>query len=340
VVLEMNMIDPSNNNREHDTKEVMGNKLYELKQKNYEIDDTLEAETMRLAEHIRSYTPYDGDFDSKILHCRFGRYSKGGAVCVKTFSKSSLVIVAQGAKEGTIGQEVYHVSKTQMFLLPVALPVEIHSLQASQSKPFLNIGLDFDSHKIFELASKMYPQGIHKEQMSSTGLVANADINIINAVNRLILCSPNPDDVQYIVPIVLDEILIRVLRSPIGMKIVQMGLADSNVQGIIRVISWLGKNFSQQVKVADLAKMAYMSESTFHKQFKNVTSMTPLQYQKSLRLHEARRLLLSDSMDAVTASSLTGYVSVSQFNRDYSRFFGTPPKRDITKLRKQFRRHN
>jgi AraC-like DNA-binding protein len=227
-----------------------------------------------------------------------------------------------------------------MFLLPVALPVEIHSLQASQSKPFLNIGLDFDSHRILELASKMYPQGIHKDQASGTGLATNADINIINAVNRLIMCLSNPDDVQYIAPIVLDEILIRVLRSPIGMKIVQMGFTDSNMQGVIRAISWLGENFSQQVKVADLARMAYMSESTFHKHFKNVTSMTPLQYQKSLRLHEARRLLLSDSMDVAAASSLAGYVSVYQFNRDYSRFFGTPPKRDMTKLRKQFQRHN
>jgi AraC-like DNA-binding protein len=321
-------------------KEVMENKLYELKQKNYGIDDTFEAEIMRLAEHIRSQTPYDGDFDNKILHCKFGRYSKGGTVCVKTFSKSSLMIVAQGAKKATIRQEVYHVGKAQMFLLPVASPVEIRSLQASQSKPFLNIGLDFDSRKIFELASKMYSQGIHKEQLSGKGLVADVDVYITNAVNRLLMCLSNADDMQYIAPIILDEILIRVLRSPIGMRIVHMGFTDSNTQGVIRAISWLGENFSQQVKVADLAKMAYMSESTFHKHFKKITSMTPLQYQKSLRVHEARRLLLSGTMNAVEASGLTGYISVSQFNRDYSRFFGAPPKRDMTKLRQQFQPHN
>jgi AraC-like DNA-binding protein len=134
----------------------------------------------------------------------------------------------------------------------------------------------------------------------------------------------------------MDEIVIRVLRSPIGSKIVQMGFTDSNMQGVIRAVSWLGENFSVQVKIADLAKMAYMSESTFHKHFKNVTSMTPLQYQKSLRLHEARRLMLSDSMDATTASGIVGYVSDSQFNRDYRRFFGVPPKRDMTKLRQEF----
>jgi hypothetical protein len=151
----------------------MGNKVYEIKQKNYKIDDTLEAETMRLTEHIRLHTPYDGDFDNKTLNCRFGRYSEGGKVCIKTFNKSSLLIVAQGAKKMIIGQKLHHVGKDQMILLPVALPIEIHSLQACQSKPFLSIGLNFDSYKIFEFASKMYPQNIHKAQISGTSLVAS-----------------------------------------------------------------------------------------------------------------------------------------------------------------------
>ena len=310
--------------------------MYEIRQKNYEIDDTLEGEIMRLVEHIRLHTPHDGAFENKTLRCKFGKHSKGGTSCVKTFTASSLLIVAQGAKKMTIGQEVYHAAKSQMILLPVALPVEIHTLQASQAKPFLNIGLYLDSQRIPELALKMYPHGIHKEQKAGASLAAGADTPIINAVNRLLLCLSNSEDIQYIAPIIMDEILIRVLRSPIGMRIVQMGFTDSIMQGVIRVISWLGENFSQQIKVADLAKMAYMSESTFHKHFKNVTSMTPLQYQKSLRLHEARRLMLSNSMEASVASSLVGYVSDSQFSRDYRRFFGTPPKRDMTKLRQQF----
>jgi AraC-like DNA-binding protein len=243
------------------------------------------------------------------------------------------MIVAQGAKSVTIGHEACHVGKAEMLFLPVALPCEIRSLQASQSKPFLNIGLDFDPQRVFELASKIYSQDIHKEHLSGTSLVAGADIAIINAVNRLLLCLSNPDDIQYIAPIILDEILIRVLRSPVGMSIVHRGLTDSNMQGVIRAVSWLGENFAQHIKVAGLARMACMSESAFHKHFKSITSMTPLQYQKSLRLHEAKRLMISDSMDATAASSLAGYVSVSQFNRDYSRFFGTPPKRDMTKLR-------
>jgi AraC-like DNA-binding protein len=313
----------------------MGNDRYTIKTQNHEIDDALKAETMRLAEYISSHTPHDGDFDNKALHCKFGKYSKGGAVCVKTFTASSLLIVAQGAKTITIRQDVYHVSKAEMILLPVALPVEISSVQASQSKPFLNIGLYFDAHRISELAAKMYAPGIHTERVSDTGLAAGADTPIINAVNRLVSCESNAEDIQDIAPLVLDEIAIRVLRGPIGIKLVQMGFTDSHIQGLIRVISWLGENFAQQVTVAGLARMAYMSETAFHAHFKRVTSMTPLQYQKSLRLHEARRLMLSASMDAAAASRLAGYVSVSQFNRDYSRFFGSPPKRNITALRQQ-----
>jgi AraC-like DNA-binding protein len=314
----------------------MGNKLYEIKQKNYGVDDALEGEIMRLVEHIHLHAPHDGDFDNKIVNCRFGKYSKGGAVCVKTFTASSLLLVAQGEKKMTIGQQVYHAGKAQMILLPVALPVEIHTLQASKAKPFLNIGLYFNAERIAEAALKMYPQGIHKAQGAGAGLAAGADIPIINAVNRLLMCLSNSDDTHSIAPLIRDEILIRVLRSPIGMKMVQMGFTDANMQGVIRAIAWLGEHFSQQTKVADLAKMAYMSESTFHKHFKNVTSMTPLQYQKSLRLHEARRLMLSHSMEASAAGSLVGYVSDSQFNRDYRSFFGLPPKRDMTKFRQQF----
>jgi AraC-like DNA-binding protein len=307
-----------------------------MKQKNDEIDDALDGEIMRLVEHIHLHTPHDGDFENKIINCKFGKYSKGGTICVKTFTAPSLLLVAQGVKKMTIGQELYHADKARMILLPVALPVAIHTLQASQEKPFLNIGLYLNAQRIAELALKMYPHGIHKEQRADASLAASADMPIINAVNRLLMCLSNSDDIQYIAPIIRDEILIRVLRSPIGMKIVQMGFTDANMQGVIRAISWLGENFSQQIKVADLAKMAYMSESTFHKHFKNVTFMTPLQYQKSLRLHEARRLMLSDSMEASAASGLVGYVSDSQFNRDYRRCFGLPPKRDMTTFRQQW----
>jgi transcriptional regulator GlxA family with amidase domain len=168
--------------------------------------------------------------------------------------------------------------------------------------------------------------------------MADSNSSIINAVARLVECLQNPVDAEMLAPLVVDEILIRILRSPIGAQVVEMGFAESDVQRVAKGIAWLQGNFSQQMKVAELAELVHMSASSFHVHFKSVTSMSPLQYQKALRLHEARRLMLASPMDATTACRLVGYVSDSQFSRDYSRFFGSPPSRDIARLRQQTHR--
>lgn len=181
----------------------------------------------------------------------------------------------------------------------------------------------------------MYPDGLPSIQQRSVGYLTNADFGIINAVSRLVECLKSPSDTKLLAPLVLDEILIRVLRSTIGAHVAEIGFADSGVQQVAKAISWLRDNFSEQIKVADLAQLVHMSESSFHEHFKSVTSMSPLQYQKALRLHKARHLMVSGSMDAATACQLVGYVSDSQFSRDYSRFFGRPPRRDVASLRQQ-----
>jgi len=146
-----------------------------------------------------------------------------------------------------------------------------------------------------------------------------------------------PGDSELLAPLVVDEILIRLLRSPIGVGVAQMGFAESNVHRIAKAISWLHDNFSQPVKVEELAKLVHMSASSFHEHFKSITSMSPLQYQKVLRLQEARRLMLSTMMDAGTTSQRVGYLSPSQFSREYSRFFGNAPTKDIARLRQETR---
>ena len=131
----------------------------------------------------------------------------------------------------------------------------------------------------------------------------------------------------------MDEILIRLLRSSIGSRVAQMGFAESSVDRIAKAISWLRENFSQPMKVEELAELVHMSVSSFHEHFKSITSMSPLHYQKVLRLQEARRLMLSAMTDAGTASQRVGYLSPSQFSREYSRFFGNAPTKDIQRLR-------
>ncbi len=131
----------------------------------------------------------------------------------------------------------------------------------------------------------------------------------------------------------IDEILIRLLRTPMGSRIARMGQADSSLQRVAKAVSWLRDHFDQPIDVEALAALVNMSVSSFHRQFKAVTSMSPLQYQKALRLQEARRLMLTAMLDAGDASRRVGYVSASQFSREYGRFFGSPPTRDIHRLR-------
>jgi len=298
-------------------------------------DESLDAEIGRLARLIHTYTPHDGTFSQRIPGLHVCRYSRVNVDCVRTFDSPSLLIVAQGAKVITVGQEVYQFGRAHMLMFPVALPIAVKTTHASYSEPFLSVKLNLDPQRIAELALKVYPQGLPIVRNWSAGYVINADLGMVKAVTRLVECLSNPSDAELLAPLVMDEILIRVLRSPFGVHIAESCFADSVVQRVVRTIAWLRDNFSQQMKVTDLAKMVHMSESSFHEHFKAVTSMSPLQYQKALRLHEARRLMVSNSMDANTACRLVGYVSTSQFSRDYSRFFGSPPRKDVARLRQQ-----
>ncbi|MFD0681205.1 MULTISPECIES: AraC family transcriptional regulator [unclassified Paenibacillus] len=298
------------------------------------LEGSLEAETARLARLIYTNTPHDGVFSQRIPGLNISRFSQINMDYVKTFYLPSLLIVAQGAKVVTVGQEIYQFGSSQMLMFPVALAIAMNATHASYSEPFLGVRLDLDPQKIAELVLKVYPQGLPPARQRSASYVTSADLGIMGAVKRLMDCLLSPGDAELLAPLVMDEILIRVLRSPIGVHVAEMGFADSSVQRVAKAIAWLRDNFSQQMKVADLAELVHMSESSFREHFKSVTSMSPLQYQKALRLHEARRLMVSSSMDATSACLLVGYVSTSQFNRDYSRFFGSPPRRDIAKLRR------
>jgi transcriptional regulator GlxA family with amidase domain len=144
-----------------------------------------------------------------------------------------------------------------------------------------------------------------------------------------------PVEAELIAPLVRDEILIRLLRGPMGSRVARIGQSGSSVQRIAKAVSWLRANFDQPANIEELAKLVNMSVTSFHRQFKAVTGMSPLQYQKTLRLQEARRLMLTAMLDAGQASRRVGYASASQFTREYGRFFGSAPTKDINRLREQ-----
>ena len=296
-----------------------------------------EPDVTQLARLIRAYAPHDGTFELRIPGLHASRFSRINTECVHALRLPSLCMIAQGAKTVIVGQEVYEYDPSRMLVFSVAVPVAAQITQAGHSEPYLALRLDLDPQKIAELVLKVFPHGLPPVQERRAVYVAPLDVNIVNAATRVMECLAQPGDAELLAALVVDEILIRLLRSPIGVRVAQMGLAESSVQRIAKAISWLRENFSQPMRLEGLAELMHMSVSSLNEHFKSITSMSPLHYQKVLRLQEARRLMLSKMMDASTASHLVGYVSASQFTRDYGRLFGSAPSRDIAKLRQDTR---
>jgi AraC-like DNA-binding protein len=299
------------------------------------IAEPNEPELQKLGRLIAAYAPHDGSFELRIPGLHAIRLSRVNRECVHAVRLPSLCIAAQGAKTMIVGQDLYEYDPTRMIVFSVALPVAGQVTQASYSEPYLALKLDLDPHKIAELVLRVFPHGLPPAQERTAVYVTPVDESVVNAATRLMECLAHPGDAELLAPLVTDEILIRLLRSPIGVRVAQMGFAESSVQRIAKAISWLRENYSQPMKVEELAELVHMSVSSFHEHFKSVTSMSPLHYQKVLRLQEARRLMLSTVLEAGAASQRVGYLSASQFSREYSRFFGNAPSKDIARLRQE-----
>ena len=287
----------------------------------------------KLASLIGAYAPHDGSFAMRVPGLYANRISRINPECVHALRLPCLSIIAQGAKTVIVGQEIYEYDPTRMLVYSVALPVAAQVTRASHSEPYFSLRLDIEPQKIAELVLKVFPRGVPPVEERRAVYITALDESVVNAAIRLMECLAQPGEAELLGPLVVEEILIRLLRSSIGVRVAQMGFAESSVQRIAKAISWLRENFSQPMKVEELAELVNMSTSSFHEHFKSVTSMSPLQYQKVLRLQEARRLMLSAMMDASAASQRVGYLSASQFSREYSRFFGSAPTKDITRLR-------
>ena len=290
-------------------------------------------DTAQLARQISRYAPHDGTFNLSIPGLYVSRFSRINRDCVHAIHVPALCIIAQGAKTVILGKEVYKYDSTRMLAVSVAVPVAAQVTSANASEPYLAMRLDFDPSKIAELVLKVFPHGLPVTEQRNGFCAAPLDAGIVGAAIRLMECLAQPGDVDLLAPLVIDEILIRLLRGRFGPWVAQMGFANSSVRRLTNAIAWLRANFAQPMKVEQLAELANMSVSSFHEHFKSLTSMSPLHYQKVLRLQEARRLMLSTMADASGACRKVGYLSPSQFSREYSRFFGCSPMRDIAKLR-------
>jgi AraC-like DNA-binding protein len=247
----------------------------------------------------------------------------------------ALCVAAQGAKVIMLGREVLTYDPAHLLVFAVGLPVSSQVTRASFRDPYLGFTLEIDPDRIRRLAASVYPQGTPKIS-DNRGLYVGAPTDgIIEAITRLLDLITQPEEADLLGPLVVDEILIRLLRTNIGHRVAQIGHAQSGVQRIADAVGYIRSSFAQPTTVNQLAASAHMSASSFHQRFKAVTSMSPLQYQKVLRLQEARRLMVFQDLDANAACQRVGYVSPSQFSREYSRFFGHAPVKDVARLRQE-----
>jgi len=247
----------------------------------------------------------------------------------------SICLVAQGAKRVQLGDDTYVYDAHHYLITSVHLPTMVQVTEASPERPYLGLRLTFDLREVAQLmADSNLPAP--RTQQSSRGM-ATGEVTqpLVNAFERLIDLLAAEEDIPILAPVIQREIIYRLLTGDQGARLRQIAAAGSQSQQIARAIEWLKGNYSQQLRIDDLADRASMSTSTFHHHFRSMTALSPLQYQKQLRLQEARRLMLSEHLDAATAAFQVGYESPSQFSREYSRLFGAPPLRDITNLRQQ-----
>ena len=289
----------------------------------------------RLANLLASCTPHDGAFQLRLPGTWAVRLSRLTTEASYATLGPALCVAAQGAKVVMLGRDVLEYDPAHLLVFAVDLPIASQVTRASRKDPYLGFVMDLDPTRVAELAQRVYPRGLPRASDIGGLFAGRATDAIVEAVSRLLELLAHPEEANLLGPLVVDEILIRLLRTPIGRRVAQIGNPKSGVQRIAEAVSWIRVHFAQPVTVEDMAGSVHMSASSFHQRFKAITSMSPLQYQKVLRLHEARRLMLFQGMDASEACRRVGYVSPSQFSREYSRFFGTAPVKDIARLREE-----
>lgn len=291
----------------------------------------LDTGVQRLAGLLHRHAPHDGSFALGVGGAHAVRTSNVSTELVHGLHRPALCIVAQGAKTVMLGQESFDYDPSRMMIFSLDLPIAAMIRQASVAAPYLSFRLDFDLARLAELILMVYPDGVPPLRQQRAVMVTQAGAAIVDAAARLVALAGQQDDAALLAPLIVDEILIRLLRSPFGGRLAQLGRVESH--RVARVVSWIRDHFDQPMRVDDMAALAHMSASSLHQQFKALTSMSPLQFQKTLRLQEARRLMLATGIDAAIAGQRVGYLSASQFSREYARHFGSAPTRDMLRLR-------
>ncbi|OUS31876.1 AraC family transcriptional regulator [Gammaproteobacteria bacterium 45_16_T64] len=248
----------------------------------------------------------------------------------------SIYIVAQGCKCAHLGDEVFTYDALHYLVLSVPLPLECQVLKASEDEPYLAIKVDIDLRLLNDLIHELPAMEMSREAVAKVGrgiYVSSVDDDIRNTLTRLLACVSSPDKAKVLGPMAVKELLFHVLLGEQGDQLKAFAYRDRHNFQIAEVLNYIQQNYANALEVDGLAQLANMSQSSFHQYFKAVTNVTPIQYIKTMRLHEARRKMLHDNQSASDAAFQVGYASPSQFSREYRRLFGAAPTKDMEMAR-------
>lgn len=285
-----------------------------------------------LATLIARNTDGDGAHATAVAPLYLNRASAPGEPVAIVY-QPALCVIASGRKQILLADETYVYDPAHFLLVSVDLPLVGQVTEATPDEPFLGVRIDLDLGQVRDL---LMDAALPETRPAAPGRgvsVSAIDPPLLDAVTRLVALLESPRDIGVVAPLVLREVTYRVLMGAQGSRLRQIATEGGQAQRIALAIDWLRRHFDRPFRVEEVARVAHMSPSAFHQHFKAVTAMSPLQYQKRLRLQEARRLMLGEALDATAAAYRVGYESPSQFSREYHRAFGAPPRRDLARLR-------
>lgn len=293
-----------------------------------------ETEEIRggIAQRISAFIESDGESPTSLPGLSFARLIKPTPPTSYLYEPSISMII-RGRKRVQLGGTTYVYDESRFLLTAVNLPTTTEVLEASTEAPYLSLLLRLDLQAARQMLADVDMRGTNVPTGGPAMATGPASVELFDAIKRLVDLLDNPSDLPHLGALIQREIIYRILTSSAGARFRDTVLLGTQSQRTAKAISWLRENFAQPLRIEDLARMSSMGVSTLHHHFRAMTSMSPLQYQKHLRLHEARRILLGENVDATTAAMRVGYESAAQFNREYRRLFGAPPIRDVSPLR-------
>jgi AraC-like DNA-binding protein len=284
-----------------------------------------------LARKVAAHIRVEGDLPTPLPGFSLYRRTEPTA-CTSTTYEPSLVVFLQGQKRINVGATTHLCDEQNFLLTSVDLPVVSQVINATPEAPILGLLLGLDMSLVREI---MNQEEVPFEVSSGPrGMaVGVTSVELLDACSRLVDLLDHPRDIPFLGSLIRREIIYRLLRSPQGKHLRAIATLGEQSHRTAKAVAWLRMNYAKPLRVEELAAMAQMGVSTLHHHFRSLTLMSPLQYQKQLRLHVARERMLNDGLDAASAAFEVGYESASQFNREYSRFFGQPPMRDVKSRR-------